>query len=96
MYYPAVRPQVSSLREPVELRSIQPEQNRFRRYRIVEQGNLLGGADLIIEWGRVGAGGQVRCERFEGIEALQARRRALLHRRRRHGYVSVVASGGGR
>jgi predicted DNA-binding WGR domain protein len=72
----------------VELRQIDPARRRFRRYRITECRSLFGEPCLIIEWGGIGRRGRLRSETFESPSALGHRKRQLLARRRRHGYVS--------
>lgn len=71
----------------IELRHIDPERNRFRLYRMAEQPTLFGEVDLVIEWGRIGYALNRRVEIFVDQLALERRRRELLGRRRRHGYV---------
>lgn len=74
----------------VELASIDPGENRWRRYTLREQRVLWGGVDLIVVWGRIGHEPRMRIERFGSDAELEARRRELLARRVRHGYVDRV------
>ena len=67
--------------------SVAPERNRFRTYRIGEQGNLFGQPELVITWGRMGRRPSQRVERFDSEQDLNRRKRELLSRRRRNGYV---------
>ncbi len=71
--------------------SVAPERNRFRTYRIGEQGNLFGPPELVITWGRMGCRQSKRVERFESEQDLGRRKRELLSRRRRNGYVLLQA-----
>lgn len=73
--------------DTIELRQIDPARRRFRRYRITECRSLFGEPCLLIEWGGVGRPGRLRSEAFASPAALGARKRELLARRRRHGYV---------
>lgn len=70
----------------MELRSIDPERNRRRRYSIAVQYRLDGGGELIIMWGRLGGQLRQRVETFGTHALLQRRYAALLARRQRHGY----------
>lgn len=83
------------LRDDVELRLIDPGKNRFRIYGLTECRTLFGELCLRIVWGRLGNRRlRERSETFVDRAALARRRRELLGRRRRHGYVptAMVAS----
>lgn len=71
----------------LELRLIDPVRNRFRLYGIAETRTLFGDLGLEIAWGRIGHPLKRRIETFDDVTALDRRRRALLARRRRNGYV---------
>jgi predicted DNA-binding WGR domain protein len=70
----------------MELRSVDPELNRYRRYCLSVQFGLDGGGELIISWGRIGRRMRSRVERFSSGTALERRYGALLARRHRHAY----------
>ena len=70
----------------VELRLVDDKRNRRRFYGITETRSLFGEPCLWIAWGRIGSRIQRRTETFGDPLALDRRRRALLARRRRHGY----------
>jgi predicted DNA-binding WGR domain protein len=70
----------------MELRSVEPGLNRYRRYCLSVQFGLDGGGELIIAWGRIGRPMRSRVERFMSGAALERRYRALLARRYRHAY----------
>ncbi len=72
----------------IELRLIEPAKNRFRLYGMTECRTLFGEACLVIAYGRIGHRLRRREETFTDEPALGRRRRALLARRRRHGYVA--------
>jgi predicted DNA-binding WGR domain protein len=79
----------------VELRLIEPAQNRYRVYRLTECRTLFGELCLRVVWGRIGhRRHRERSEVFATGEARTARRDALLLRRERHGYVPSLASPG--
>lgn len=72
----------------LELRSVDPERNRFRVYRVFEaHSTLFGEHVLVIEWGRIGRRLRVRTEVLPDADALARRLAELLARRRRHGYA---------
>ena len=70
-----------------ELRLVDTSRNRFRLYGMTETRTLFGEACLVIAWGRIGHRLRARTEVFADERALERRRRALLARRRRHGYA---------
>ena len=75
----------------VELRLVNPVENRFRLYRLTECRTLFGELCLRIVWGRIGSRRRrERSEIFADRAALERRREELLGRRRRHGYVSTT------
>jgi predicted DNA-binding WGR domain protein len=71
----------------MELRSVNPEANRHRRYALTTQLRIDGGGDIIVRWGRIGCRLRCRVERFASSSELERRYDELLARRRRHGYV---------
>jgi predicted DNA-binding WGR domain protein len=75
----------------MELRSVNPESNRHRRYALTTQLRLDGGGELIVTWGRIGRRLRSRVEHFSTSSALEHRYDELLARRRRHGYVVFPA-----
>jgi predicted DNA-binding WGR domain protein len=68
----------------LHLRRVDPARRMQRFYEMAVQRDLLGGAALLCEWGRIGSPGKVRREvhRDEGqaLEALLARARAKARR----------------
>lgn len=73
----------------LEFRLVDLERNRFRLYGLTEARTLFGEACLVIAWGRIGTTLRVRTETFEDDKSLERRRRELVARRRRKGYVEV-------
>jgi predicted DNA-binding WGR domain protein len=72
----------------LELRLVDPDKNRYRLYGMTETRTLFGEPCLLIAWGRIGAPKlRRRTETFADACSLERRRRALLARRRRHGYA---------
>jgi predicted DNA-binding WGR domain protein len=76
----------------LRLRSIDPDQNRWRAYAIDLQPTLFGDLALVTRWGRIGTRGQEKIYHFPNREEALSRLRTLVRRRRRHGYELV--SGG--
>jgi predicted DNA-binding WGR domain protein len=74
----------------LELRLVDPAKNRFRLYGMTEARTLFGEPCLLIAWGRIGRKLRRRTETFDDRELLERRWRALVARRRRHGYVEAV------
>jgi len=83
---------VGDLMSYMELRSVDANSNRRRRYGIVVQQQLDGSCELIVTWGRIGGRSRIRVERFESTLQMQRRLGALLTRRKRHGYEPVRTS----
>jgi predicted DNA-binding WGR domain protein len=78
------------LQDDVELRLVDPSRNRFRIYGLTECRTLFGELCLRIVWGRIGNRRlRERSETFPDRPSLVRRRRELLGRRERHGYVST-------
>lgn len=75
----------------LEFRLIDRARQRFRLYGITEARTLFGEACLVIAWGRIGTKLRVRTETFGEGTSLERRRRELVGRRRRKGYVEVSA-----
>lgn len=74
----------------IELRLVDRARNRLRLYGITECRTLFGELCLRVQWGRIGHRRlRERSETFSDARALEQRRRELLGRRRRHGYVPV-------
>ncbi len=77
------------------LRHIDPEQNCRRHYLLTWQYDLAGRLVVVRRWGRLGAPrwqGSLTTQVESAEEAIQLTR-ALLKRRRRHGYFVVECSG---
>lgn len=75
----------------LEFRLVDRERQRFRLYGITEARTLFGEACLVIAWGRIGTKLRVRTETFDEGTSLARRWRELVGRRRRKGYVQVLA-----
>jgi predicted DNA-binding WGR domain protein len=72
-----------------ELRLVDPARDRHRTYGITETRTLFAEPCLLIAWGRTGQALRRRTETFPDESTLVRRRRALLARRRRNGYLDV-------
>jgi predicted DNA-binding WGR domain protein len=70
----------------IELRRIDPARNMRRFYRLDIDPDLFGGFLLMKQWGRIGARGQIKAERYgnEALAAIALQRQA--ERKRRRGY----------
>lgn len=77
----------------VDLRLIEPAQNRRRVWRVTEQLTLFGEVELVIEWGRIGHKLRRRTE-SDPSGGIARRRAELLARRRRNGYLPVTSNRG--
>ena len=71
----------------MEFRSVDPRENRYRYYRVVEGRTLFGQPCLHFTWGRIGESACHRTEHFEDVSLLECRQREVLAERRRNGYV---------
>jgi predicted DNA-binding WGR domain protein len=72
----------------LELWSVDRTRNRFRVYGLREDRTLFGEPCLCIAWGRLGRPLRERTEAFASRHALEARRRAIVDERERHGYFA--------
>ena len=54
------------------LRRRDPERRMARFYRVILQPALLGGCDLVREWGRIGSPGTLRTDAFDSVDEAQA------------------------
>ena len=76
--------QLEVFADRLHLRRIDPARRMHRFYQMAVQRDLLGGAALVCEWGRIGSPGQVLREihRDEGqdVDALIARARTKARR----------------
>ena len=68
----------------LELRRIDPTRNMRRFYRLDVQPDLFGGVLLMKQWGRIGARGQIKAERYDtaALAAAAVWRQAECKRRR--------------
>ena len=73
----------------MEMWKVVPKSNCFRRYRISAEPRLVGGFDLVVEWGRIGCAPRRRVEEVASMDELKRRQSEILEKRRRHGYVAV-------
>ena len=76
----------------LELRRLDPTRNMRRFYRLDVQPDLFGGFLLLKQWGRIGAGGRIKVERYEDeapvLDALQRQ----AERKRRRGYGEILSA----
>ena len=72
---------------PVELRSTGRPRNMRRFYRLDIAPDLFGGFLLLKQWGRIGAGGRIMAERYEGEAPALAALRQQAERKRRRGMM---------
>ena len=80
--------------DDMELRLVDPAKNRYRLYGLTVCRTLFGEWCLRIVWGRIGHRRlRERSEMFRDENALERRRRELLLRRQRRGYVTNAATG---
>src|SRR5271166_4472091 len=77
---------------PVELRRIDSAKNMRRFYRLDIAPDLFGGFLLLKQWGRIGAGGQIRAERYKSAELAAVALQRHAERKRRRGYVAIGCS----
>lgn len=82
-------PKLEQLPVTIHMRMFDPSKDKLRLYALHEQMTLFGAPELLIEWGRLGHRQRLRVERFESKDMLDKRKRELIGRRRRHGYVDV-------
>lgn len=66
-----------------------PAQNMARFYAISIQPNLFGGVSLMRNWGRIGSGGQLRCDLFDDVGSVEVAQEALVRAKRSRGYVGM-------
>ena len=71
------------------LRSIDPETNRFRFYRIGIEPNLFGQHSMEIHWGRIGTRGRFRVPAFGDPDEIRSAARAIAARKIRRGHAAV-------
>ena len=64
-----------------------PSQNMSRYYTLCVQPNLFGGFSLILNWGRIGTGGQMRLELFDNEDNAQEVHDRLISSKLKRGYV---------
>jgi predicted DNA-binding WGR domain protein len=76
----------------VQLASVDPGRNRFRRYTLSWQPALWGGGALVRSWGRRGTTGRSQATFYAQEEEAQHELQRLLRVRVRHGY-QLLASG---
>ncbi|MBS4001978.1 MAG: WGR domain-containing protein [Afipia sp.] len=74
-------------RAPLHLRRINPALNMRRFYTLSIQPTLFGGASLVRNWGRIGAGGQSMIETFDAPEEADGAMGRLERSKRRRGYA---------
>lgn len=78
------------------LRNIDPARKRARWYTLQLQARLFGGMDVVCRWGRIGnAGGAELRKEFATAEEADRQAALILRRRRRSGYLQIVAPSDG-
>ena len=78
---------------PVYLTRIEPEENRYRFYKLFLAPSLFGDWVLTKEWGRIGAAGTVRVERFDNAGAALLAMQEVVREKKRRGYRSGLHTG---
>jgi predicted DNA-binding WGR domain protein len=76
---------------PLHFHRIDPARNMRRFYTLAIQPTLFGGASVIRNWGRIGAGGQSMMETFDAIEEADGAFDRLERSKRRRGYRDASA-----
>lgn len=76
----------------IRLESVDPDQNRFRAYRLSVEPDLFAPCALRVAWGRIGRPGRERIVASGEPEAVLAEALRLLSLRRRHGYAVVAGA----
>ena len=76
----------------VHLHRIDAAQNMRRFYGIAIQPTLFGGASVIRNWGRIGAGGQTMMETFDHPDDANMALLRLERTKRRRGYRDAVSA----
>lgn len=74
----------------VWLRSVDPERNRDRSYRLTWQPALFGEGRLVRSWGRTGGAERSCGTSYPDRASAQAYVKAILRRRLQHGYRVVA------
>lgn len=77
----------------VQLRCIDPAQNKRRFYRMSVHRNLFGEWVLIREWGRIGRAGRLKSECFTSSATAATALDALARSKARRGYVIINNEG---
>ena len=77
---------------PVELRRIDPARNMRRFYRLDIQPDLFGGFLLMKQWGRIGAHGRIKAERYDNEALASDALQRQADRKRRRGYGDAFST----
>jgi predicted DNA-binding WGR domain protein len=72
----------------IELRRIDPAQNMRRFYRLDVEPDLFGGFLFLKRWGRIGAHGQTKAERYDDEAPALAALQRHAESKRRKGYAA--------
>jgi predicted DNA-binding WGR domain protein len=72
----------------LHLRRVDPSRDMSRFYRLDIQPDLFGGVLLLKEWGRIGAHGRTKAERYDDQALAAAAMQRQAERKRRRGYSS--------
>lgn len=72
--------------DDVTLRSVDPEANRFRFYRMAVSRDLFGDWVLVRQWGRFGTWGRQALEPFPSEGAARVAMALVMRAKRRRGY----------
>lgn len=75
----------------IHLTRTDPARNMARFYALHLTPTLFGEWSLVREWGRIGQGGTVRQELFQGRAAAEQAFAQILERKQRRGYVTAAS-----
>ena len=70
----------------MHLRSVDPDQNRYRWYSMSLQYTIMGGVDLVCRWGRIGSQGRGIIYPFSDLQEARKGMARIARRRFGHGY----------
>lgn len=71
----------------LNLKSVKPDENRYRYYTMFVQQSLFGGFLLTKNWGRIGSKGRTAVAGFSSMKDLEKEVALILRTRQRHGYI---------
>jgi predicted DNA-binding WGR domain protein len=79
--------QLSLFAEEANLARVYPEENMWRFYRMEVWPDLLGGALLMRQWGRIGTEGRRRLDPYPDVGAALNALAAIERAKRKRGYI---------